>query len=144
MDDSEQNEIISLNDTPPYIQNNSQNNTITIEGGAYLFNMVAISIVALCIVNGLCKGMSRVHQYITKSRQTDTLDNLSNYLLANQDHDHESGNVEEGTCSICIETFTSTTHITLPCNHKFHTHCIKQWLEKELNCPLCRQSLQLN
>ena len=144
MDDSEL-EKDFISDTPYDTHNDTQNNTIIIEeGSVYLFNMVAISIVALCIVNGLCKGISRLHQYINESRQTNNLNNLSNYLLTHQGQEIEEVN-EEVTCSICIEAFTSAqTHIILECNHKFHTDCIKQWLEKELNCPLCRQSLQLN
>ena len=150
MDDSEL-EKDFISDTPYDTHNDTQNNTIIIEeGSVYLFNMVAISILALCIVNGLCKGISRVHQYINESRQTNNLNNLSNYLLTHQGQEIEGiEGVEEVngeiTCSICIEAFTSSqTHIILECNHKFHTDCIKQWLEKELNCPLCRQSLQLN
>jgi hypothetical protein len=28
----------------------------------------------------------------------------------------------------------------LPCNHRFHTECIGEWLQRETRCPVCRQA----
>ena len=33
--------------------------------------------------------------------------------------------------------------VKLDCNHKFHSHCITEWLHKELTCPNCRVELEL-
>jgi hypothetical protein len=125
-----------INDTPPYDTHN--NNTVTIEGGYYLFNMMIISVLGVGILRVCCKSMSRARQYINETRQTSSLDS---YLLSHQDKDEDA----VGSCAICIEAFTSTkTNTTLQCNHTFHTDCIKEWLEKELTCPICRQVLLLN
>lgn len=54
----------------------------------------------------------------------------------------------DSTCSICLETLTSTNQnfTTLcHCNHAFHHDCIHRWLQqldhgrREIACPLCRQ-----
>lgn len=50
-------------------------------------------------------------------------------------------NLEEPTlCSICRDTITSNSvcRKIKNCNHVFHIICIDQWLERSVNCPLCR------
>eukprot|EP00943_MAST-04B_sp_MAST-4B-sp1_P007898 g7898.t1 len=47
---------------------------------------------------------------------------------------------EEDQCSICICEYENGEEIlTLPCKHKFHGGCIKQWLQQSVKCPLCNQ-----
>lgn len=46
------------------------------------------------------------------------------------------------TCVICTETII--TGKLLPCNHTFHTECLKMWCEHESNCPVCRADLNIN
>lgn len=29
----------------------------------------------------------------------------------------------------------------LECGHQFHTHCIKKWMKRKIECPLCRQKI---
>ena len=125
------------NDTPPY---DTRNNTIIIEpGGLYLLNMAVVSLLALGIISACYKSVYRTHQYFSdfRGRQSGSLDD---YLLSHQVRGEET----EGTCSICIEPFTSSqTNIVLQCNHKFHSHCIKEWLDKELICPNCRAPINI-
>ncbi|CAD8089422.1 unnamed protein product [Paramecium primaurelia] len=50
-------------------------------------------------------------------------------------------------CSICYQEINENdTIIQLPChlNHYFHSQCCKQWLMKDLRCPLCRHELDSN
>jgi hypothetical protein len=48
-------------------------------------------------------------------------------------------NLEEPTmCSICRDTINSVCRKIKNCNHVFHIVCIDQWLERSVNCPLCR------
>jgi len=121
-------------DTPPYETHNS---TVTIEGGYYLFNMIIISVFSIGVLSGCYKVVKRAAKYMNECRHTSSLDN---YLLSHQVKEAD----KTGNCSICIEPFNSTqTNIVLQCNHKFHKHCIKEWLEKDLTCPLCRQPFQI-
>lgn len=46
------------------------------------------------------------------------------------------------TCSICLQTIPIDTPITrLPCQHVYHMHCIRPWLQRRLTCPYCRRSI---
>jgi hypothetical protein len=48
-------------------------------------------------------------------------------------------NLEEPTmCSICRDTINIVCRKIKNCNHVFHIVCIDQWLERSVNCPLCR------
>jgi len=143
MDDLYEPEEDSItNDTPPY---NTQNTTIIIEeGGLYLFNMAVVSLLALGIISACYKSVYRTHQYFSDFRDSRQSirqsSSLNDYLLSHQVRGEET----EGTCSICIEPFTSSqTNIVLQCNHKFHSHCIKEWLDKELICPNCRAPINI-
>lgn len=45
-------------------------------------------------------------------------------------------------CSICLEKFLDVGHyIELPCKHFFHKECLKNWVAKKKQCPLCRRNL---
>lgn len=44
-------------------------------------------------------------------------------------------------CPICLENITSKYTI-LKCNHVFHNSCIKTWLKKHNQCPVCRKYLK--
>ena len=49
--------------------------------------------------------------------------------------------LDTDVCSICLSNmlFKKLT-TTLPCGHKFHTKCLKPWLE-ENTCPKCRKKI---
>jgi len=45
-------------------------------------------------------------------------------------------------CTVCIEDFVlGEEALRLPCGHLFHEHCIKTWLQKHSQCPVCRYEL---
>nr|XP_010314522.1 E3 ubiquitin-protein ligase MBR2-like [Solanum lycopersicum] len=48
----------------------------------------------------------------------------------------------EEICAICQAGFEHEESIgTLGCGHEHHTSCIKQWLSRKKNCPVCRASV---
>nr|GEV89716.1 RING-H2 finger protein ATL16 [Tanacetum cinerariifolium] len=46
-------------------------------------------------------------------------------------------------CAICLEEFQEkeTIRLVQPCNHLFHTDCIKDWLRLSRSCPRCRHPI---
>eukprot|EP00164_Ancoracysta_twista_P001775 GFYU01002332.1.p1 GENE.GFYU01002332.1~~GFYU01002332.1.p1 ORF type:complete len:590 (+),score=125.70 GFYU01002332.1:171-1940(+) len=47
------------------------------------------------------------------------------------------------SCSVCFEDHqVGEKAMKLPCNHMFHSDCIKPWLEQHCTCPVCRYELQ--
>ena len=52
---------------------------------------------------------------------------------------------EVSECSICLNTFEDEDLITpLSCDirHYFHHACIKEWMVKKNECPLCKDPIQ--
>ena len=43
-------------------------------------------------------------------------------------------------CVICLEALLSRDHTVLPCNHYFHTDCLREWQNVKRECPMCRAS----
>lgn len=64
---------------------------------------------------------------------------LSLAEMASLPTSHPQSDDEKQTCSICLDAFAKTqTLITLPCFHKYHESCIREWLGKRNSCPQCR------
>lgn len=47
-------------------------------------------------------------------------------------------------CNVCLEHYAPGNSVTkLPCNHYFHTECIRSWLcGEKINCPMCRHDIR--
>ena len=46
---------------------------------------------------------------------------------------------EKKNCVICLEEFVKDEYLTcLPCIHAFHSKCIKEWLKRSKDCPICK------
>lgn len=56
------------------------------------------------------------------------------------DGDVNEGETETCCCAICLDEFEPKEKVRiLPCNHKFHEHCLVPWLtERHASCPLCK------
>ena len=49
---------------------------------------------------------------------------------------------DKKNCAICLETYVNgDKSIALPCIHIFHSNCIKTWLTKHNNCPICKHEV---
>lgn len=66
-----------------------------------------------------------------------TDDGMCHNCMINNIIDCENKNIEEITCSICLEQTKS--YFTTHCGHKFHRACLSR-LEKK-NCPMCRKNI---
>ncbi|KAL4462359.1 hypothetical protein ABPG72_021904 [Tetrahymena utriculariae] len=53
-------------------------------------------------------------------------------------------NSSQQCCSICLIEFVPQGQVQKTiCGHIFHNQCIKDWIAKNENCPLCRQSFDI-
>ncbi|NXE88938.1 RNF8 ligase, partial [Menura novaehollandiae] len=43
-------------------------------------------------------------------------------------------------CTICSELFIEA--VTLNCAHSFCSYCIKEWVKRKVECPICRQEIK--
>ena len=51
--------------------------------------------------------------------------------------------LQEKECPICLCKYKITDKIKeLPCRHIYHKKCLKSWLERSDNCPLCKFDLK--
>lgn len=60
----------------------------------------------------------------------------------NEGKSETSDDIEEITCTICLENISEVDNNTLICNHSFHDICINRWLATNTNCPICRRFIQ--
>ncbi|WMV52285.1 hypothetical protein MTR67_045670, partial [Solanum verrucosum] len=50
--------------------------------------------------------------------------------------------VESDICAICQSEYENEENIgALQCGHEYHSDCIKQWLMRKTDCPMCRASV---
>ena len=50
----------------------------------------------------------------------------------------------EEQCAVCLESFEAAEPVTsLRCSHRYHTACVRAWLEHSQCawCPLCKASV---
>ena len=67
--------------------------------------------------------------------------NKENPLIIPEIVIQDVNHLEEGNkrCMICLDYFISNEKVSaLPCVHFFHTKCIKKWMEKKKECPVCK------
>lgn len=46
----------------------------------------------------------------------------------------------DNVCIICREEMTTGCK-KLPCNHIFHTSCLRSWFQRQQTCPTCRMDV---
>lgn len=73
---------------------------------------------------------TRLMRYLRYKRLVESLNNRFPYANEEEleDADH--------SCIICREEMLSAKK--LPCKHIFHLHCLRSWMERSNNCPICR------
>ena len=49
--------------------------------------------------------------------------------------------VDDNSCPICMMEYREEKVLTLDCNHKFHSACIRDWNQAGTTCPVCRADI---
>lgn len=67
-----------------------------------------------------------------------------NDLIETVKDDPEIKQIEDDTCSICLENYNEKDLCrVLDCGHVFHQKCCDDWLKTKDTCPYCRNSTNL-
>ena len=133
----------------PVPQNQNRNNEIND------FNMRLVSELNNILSNNSLNndGINNLNELI--NRENDNLHNL--FVRTNSNRNRNDRNIRSFPLSfpeiviedinkleevVCLEEFKSKEKVTaLPCFHYFHTNCIKKWLERKNECPICKFEL---
>lgn len=120
----------------------TQNMCINGRVGAFfgIIMIIIIFVVVLGLILMCCTGIiqpSTFRRGISQAQRIPVLNQLSvlqHLTLFNEE------------CAICIQNGTESSDpnfVTLPCDHKFHDTCMKQWLltGNSLTCPMCRSPI---
>ena len=75
--------------------------------------------------------------------------NVRNHISKNITNNIGSRSLDEDICSICLEGYSTDSEdvnvaYIKQCGHVHHFNCVWQWLEKNNNCPLCREDVAVN
>ena len=133
---------IPVDNDLPYMNSTNENNKIG-DSEIVLYGMASILIIYSCL-GTICNAIKKCKGEIVDYRRQSI---LSEYLLSHEEvipEELEESEQLTNECTICLEEFSPRQIcITLPCDHKFHSHCITEWLHKDLTCPNCRVELEL-
>jgi hypothetical protein len=57
--------------------------------------------------------------------------------------DYRSVTPDPGSeCAICLTAIEATDDaMVTPCQHPFHSECLRRWMDEQLVCPICRHPL---
>nr|CAH8852996.1 unnamed protein product [Trichobilharzia regenti] len=87
-------------------------------------------------------SVESVEQSGNHEQHTDSFNTLRVYLLNQLPISvlsDESSMKKLSDCSICMENYRIGDRVMgLPCFHMFHHRCLCAWIEKNLQCPVCR------
>ena len=67
--------------------------------------------------------------------------NLPNDLESGENNNHvdDSSLDTDSMCSICLESIDNGERVgDIVCNHLFHLDCLKQWIQRNNCCPMCK------
>lgn len=94
--------------------------------------------------NGRAVDVEMVEQTNPKEETDDAMVDTKNLCSVDVDSFSSSNSVQSEAgeqCTICTEYFKEGDRIgALPCQHNFHSDCLKSWLQRRNVCPLCLQT----
>ena len=114
-----------------------------------IFCLLTLSLIILIILitfpknqeNNNNNSNNNIHQIVNEEEYNKLIKNkksLEKILRAIKYKDIKHDSLYNNVCTICFDTFIEEDEIlVLPCNHVFHSDCIKKWLEAILEDPIC-------
>jgi len=134
-----------INDVTPYVwpeydnyTNNTRDDDIEIDTDFFYFMMCCLFMFSFG--GPIYRGLSGCCQDVKKYRQQDALQTF----LTSRENEELGRTSSPDECTICLDPVDDNdVTVELQCEHKFHSACITEWLQKELTCPNCRSPLEI-
>uniref|UniRef100_A0A0N5AU96 E3 ubiquitin-protein ligase hrd-1 n=1 Tax=Syphacia muris TaxID=451379 RepID=A0A0N5AU96_9BILA len=106
----------------------------------FVFVMIRLHTFPLFSIRPLYLSIRAFHKAVTdvilSRRAIHAMNNL--FPLATEQELAQGDN----TCIICREEMTvSSGPKKLPCNHIFHSNCLRSWFQRQQSCPTCRTDI---
>ena len=77
--------------------------------------------------------------YIRRQREEHEQKEREEMGIVNLPHFPNISLPNKSYCTICLSDMQKGDIATiLPCTHNFHDNCIREWLERHPNCPICK------
>lgn len=101
--------------------------------------MYWIDIICICVLVGacLCRNFKKAFNDVILSRRA-----IRNMNTLYPDATAEELLAADNVCIICREEMTTASK-KLPCNHIFHTSCLRSWFQRQQTCPTCRLNVSV-
>jgi len=114
----------------------------------YAFYSRFSSMEDLALMAGVLDHPGRNQRSRTKRLQMDREKEIKSalstyhYSCITQDRVRVAEIPDPESCPVCLISFhDGIISMSRICKHKFHEHCITEWLKKHDTCPLCRQDV---
>lgn len=88
---------------------------------------------------------SRTEQIIGRAQRMPTHSTL---VINQNNYIKQIDYMEDLDCAICIGSYDTIQYCEVSCSHKFHSHCVDQWIKTKIDnqstitCPNCREELK--
>jgi hypothetical protein len=95
------------------------------------------------IANGSATSNKELTLVLHNQQELATWIRAIQILFANSEHQPvqqgDGGSVGD-ECTICLSEFEHGEILAvLPCGHRFHDECVREWLACSVKCPLCKR-----
>ena len=102
---------------------------------ALLYGCMHVLSSRMSVNKNLAKKIPELKKILTKKAHKPTEEDLKK-------------NPDNNECVICFDDFMEDGKeiVELDCNNKhvFHLECLEKWIEKNNNCPMCREEINVN
>ncbi|XP_059664168.1 NEP1-interacting protein-like 2 [Cornus florida] len=78
----------------------------------------------------------------TRGLSQDSIKKLPNHIF-HYSNSNSMRPCHQINCTICLEDFKNGDNVRIlpSCRHRFHSHCIDEWLSRHGSCPVCREDV---
>ena len=94
------------------------------------------------IENGWQFNSNNYDEIISEAVDSKYVENINNKYISDKICTFNYNSTECQNCVICMETIDINEQCKkLECGHIFHSECINTWLNRVLECPVCRKTI---